>query len=166
MAETVTDIFSGTITTKLQWSRVDTQEVGSVTNKKIAQSVYNLDDGNGNAEANIVFADTRTIAANGVDSLNCRALTQQTLDVSVPFVFSGLRVVRISNLDETGGHYLYVGASETDPFNVFACAVGAGSEMLAVNQTDAWLVNDANGTFFIANPNATPITYAITLIGA
>lgn len=166
MAETVTDIFSGTITTKLQWSRVDTQEVGSVTNKKLAQSVYTLGDGSGEAAANLVFADTRTIAANGVDTLNCRSLTQQTLDVAVPFVFSGLHVVRIGNLETTAGKYLYVGASQTDPFNVFACAVGAGSEMLAVNQTDSWIVNDLNGTFYIANPSSTPVTYSITLIGS
>lgn len=166
MADTVSDLFSGIITTKLQWQRIDAQEVGSVTNRKTAQTIYNLGDGTGVGLANLVYADTRTIAANGIDSINCFALTQQTLDVPVPFSFSQLRVVRIANEASAAGRYLYVGASPTDPFNVFAHAVGPASEMLAINQTDAWAVDATNATFYIANPNATPVTYSITLMGS
>jgi len=166
MADTVSDLFSGIVTTKLQWQRIDSQEVGSVTNKKTAQTIYTLGDGTGAGLVNLVYADTRTIAANGIDSINCFALTQQTLDVSVPFSFSQLRLVRVVNEDTVAGKYLYVGASQTDPFNVFAHAVGPASEMLAINQTDAWLVNANNATFYIANPSATPITYSITLMGS
>jgi hypothetical protein len=166
MADTVSDLFSGIVTTKLQWQRIDAQEVGSVTNKKTAQTIYTLGDGTAAGAANLVYADTRTIAANGVDSINCFALTQQTLDVPVPFSFSQLRLVRIAN-EETGvGKFLYVGASPTDPFSVFAHAVGPASEMLAINQTDAWLVNASNATFYIANPSSTPATYSITLMGS
>jgi hypothetical protein len=166
MADTVSDLFSGIITTKLQWQRIDAQEVGSVTNKKTAQTIYTLGDGTGAGLVNLVYADTRTIAANGIDAINCFALTQQTLDVPVPFSFSQLRLVRVVNEDSTAGKYVYVGAKQTDPFRVFAFAVGPTSELLAINQTDAWLVNSSNATFYIANPSPTPVTYSITLMGS
>ena len=94
------------------------------------------------------------------------ALMQHEVDVPVPFSFSQLRLVRVVNEDSAAGKYVYVGAKQTDPFRVFAFAVGPASELLAINQTDAWLVNSSNATFYISNPSATPVTYSITLMGS
>lgn len=165
MADTLADLFQAIITTKSQWARVDSQEVGSVTNKKIVTATYPIADGAGSGQSNIVYAETRTIEANGIDTIDCLALTQQSLEVAVPFAFQGIRVVRIANAETTGGKYLYFGVSEDDPFNSFAWSIGPASEFLSVNMIDGWLVNSSNSVFRMANPNGTPISYSLTLIG-
>ena len=166
MADTVSDLFSGIATLKLQWSRIDAQEVGSVTNKKTATATYAIGDDTAAGSADKVYAETRTIDANGVDEIDCAALTQQSLGVSVPFAFSQIRLVRITNEETQEGRYLYVGAAPSDPFNVFAWAVGPGSEVMSVNKTNAWLVNSSNAKFYISNPNGSQLSYSIVLIGS
>lgn len=166
MAESVADLFSGAITVKTQWQRVDAQEIGSAVNRKTAQTIYTLGDGNAEGAADLVYAETRTIAANGVDVIDCAAITQQTLDIPVPFPFAQIRAVRVVNNETTAGRYIYFGASETDPFGTFAWAIGPESEFLSVNYRDAWLVNATNGTVRIANPSAVPVSYSIVLIGS
>lgn len=166
MAETLTDLFTGAITVKMQWQRVDAQEVGSVTNKKTAQTIYALGDGSAAGAADLVYADTRTIPANGTDVVDCAAITQQTLEVPVPFAFAQIRAVRFVNNETDVGRYIYFGASPTDPFNTFAWAVGPESEFLSVNYRNAWLVNSENGGITIANPNSVPVSYSIVLIGS
>lgn len=166
MADTLTDLFTGAITVKFQWQRVDAQEVGSVTNKKTAQTIYTIGDGTGQGAADLVYADTRTVPANGTDTIDCAAITQQTLGVPVPFSFAKIRAVRFINNETTVGRYLYFGASATDPFNTFAWAVGPESEFCSVNQRDAWLVNSQNGDVVIANPNSVAVSYSIVLIGS
>lgn len=166
MAETVSDLFSGIITVKTQWQRIDAQEIGSAINKKTAQTLYTLGDGFGEGAADIVYAETRTIPANGIDTIDCAALTQQTLEIPVPFTFAQIRVVRVVNNETTAGRYIYFGASETDPFGVFAWAVGPESEFLSVNYRDAWLVNAQNGVVRIANPSGVEVSYSIVLIGS
>jgi hypothetical protein len=166
MAESIADIFAGTVTTKLQWSRVDSQEVGSVTNKKTASSTYTFGDGETAGSADLVYADTRTIAANGVDTLDFGAITQQTLGVAVPFAFSSVRIVRVTNNETAAGKQILVGCSEDSPFAVYAQAVGPDSEFLAVNRQDAWEVTEGNRIVRISNPNAGAASYSIVIIGA
>lgn len=166
MAETLADLFSGIVTSRIQWTRVDAQEIGSVTNKKIASTVYQIGDGTGEAAANIVYAETRTIEATGLDTIDCAALTQQTLEVPVPFAFTKIRVLRVVNNETAAGKYLYFGANPNDPFNVFSFAIGPGSELLSVNHIDGWLVNETNSVFHVSNPNAAALSYSIVLIGS
>lgn len=166
MAETVSDLFSGIITVKTQWQRIDAQEIGSAINKKTAQTLYTLGDGAGEGNADLVYAETRTIPANGVDTIDCAAITQQTLEIPVPFAFAQIRVVRVVNNESAAGRYIYFGASETDPFGTFAWAVGPESEFLSVNYRDAWLVNGQNGTVRVSNPSNVDVSYSIVLIGS
>ena len=97
MADSLTDVLTGRVTTSLQWTRTDTQEVGTITNRKTQNGAYTITDGDGPGQADLVFADERTIAANTIEEFDLLNLSQQALDVAVPFVFRQLRVIRIVN---------------------------------------------------------------------
>lgn len=165
MADTLTDSLTGTLRTSLSWARVDTQEVGTVTNRRTQTGTYTIADGDGPGQADLVFADSRTIPANTVESFDLLNLTQQTLGVSVPFVFRQLRVIRVVNTSTTAGRRILVGVDPGRPTTVYAAEVGPGSEWFAVNQTDAWPVTAANSTVRICNPTNASATYELYLIG-
>jgi hypothetical protein len=149
----------------LQWTRTDTQEVGSIANRKTQSATYAISDGDGPGEADLVFADQRTIPANAIEEFDLLNLSQQTLGVTVPFVFRQLRVIRLVNESTTAGRRLLVGVDPGRPTVVYAAEVGPGSEWIAVNQTDAWEVVAENSVIRIANPNAASVTYSLFLIG-
>ena len=165
MADTVTDTLTGLLRTSLQWNRVDAQEVGSVTNRRTTSGSYAITDGDGPGEADLVFADQRTIPANTIESFDLLNLSQQALGVTVPFVFRQLRIVRVVNESTTPGRRLLVGVDPGRPTVVYAAEVGPGSEWCAVNQTDSWEVTTANSIIRISNPNAAAVTYSLFLIG-
>jgi hypothetical protein len=165
MADSLTDVLTGRVTTSLQWTRTDTQEVGTITNRKTQNGAYALTDGDGPGQADLVFADQRTIAANTIEEFDLLNLSQQALDVAVPFVFRQLRVIRIVNESTTAGLRLLVGVDPGRPTAVYAAEVGPGSEWIAVNQTDAWEVTADNSVVRIANPNGATVTYSLYLIG-
>lgn len=165
MAETLTDSLTGLLRTTLSWARVDTQEVGAITNRKTQSATYTIADGDGPGEADLVFADERTIPANSVETFDLLNLTQQALGVTVPFTFRQLRIIKVFNMATQAGRRLLVGCDPGSPTSVYAAEVGPGSEWIAVNQTDAWLVTEANSTINIANPNSASVTYQIYLIG-
>jgi hypothetical protein len=165
MAETLTDALTGTIRTSLSWTRLDTQEVGAITNRKVANSTYAITDGDGPGQADLVFADARTIPANTVESFDLLSLTQQALGVTVPFTFRQLRAIRVVNTSTAAGRRLLVGVDPGRPTAVYAAEVGPGSEWFSVNQTDSWRVTEANSVIRIANPNAASVTYELYLFG-
>lgn len=165
MADTLTDTLVGTLRTSLTWTRTDTQEVGTITNRRTQTGTYAITDGDGPGEADLVFADARSIPANTIEEFDLLNLTQQALGVSVPFVFRQLRVIRIVNESITAGQRLLVGVDPGRPTAVYAAEVGPGSEWIAVNQTDAWEVTAANSIVRISNPNAATVNYSLYLIG-
>jgi hypothetical protein len=165
MADTLTDTLVGTVRTSLTWTRTDTQEVGTITNRRTQTGTYAITDGDGPGEADLVFADTRTIPANSIEEFDLLNLTQQALGVTVPFTFRQLRVIRLVNESTTAGQRLLIGVDPGRPTAVYAAEVGPGSEWIAVNQTDAWEVVEANSIIRIANPNNASVSYSLYLIG-
>lgn len=165
MADTVTDSLTGLIRTSISWARLDTQEVGSVTNRRSVSGTYTITDGDGPGEADLVFADARSIPANTIESFDLLNLTQQALGVTVPYTFRQLRAIRVVNTATAAGRRLLVGVDPGRPTVVYAAEVGPGSEWFAVNQTDAWEVTEANSVIQIANPNAAAVTYELFLFG-
>lgn len=165
MSETLTDSLTGTLRTSLQWSRVDTKEVGTITNRKTQTATYTIADGDGPGEADLVFADERTIPANTIEDFDLLNLTQQSLGVTVPFTFRQLRAIRVANTTTTPGLRLLIGVDPGRPTVVYAAEVGPGSEWFSVNQTDSWEVTEANSVIRIANPNASAVTYELYLFG-
>lgn len=163
MADSLTDIFSGTISTTLRWSRVDSQEVGSVTDRNTVNATYSISDGSASGAADVVWCDTRSIPAASYDDLDLLALTQTAVGVSVPCTIRQLRIVRVVNNSTTAGNEILVGSNESG--SLYAFKVGPGSEVSAVNQIDAWPVTTANKNLRIANPNAAAVSYSIYLVG-
>jgi|TARA_B100000073_G_scaffold291156_1_gene254067 hypothetical protein len=166
MADTLTDLFDANVQVKMSFTRTDTQEVGSVTNVKRGTTTYEIGDGSQSISAEFIYADTRTVSANSVDSLDLTNLTQSTLDVSVPFSFATIRLIRVVNNSTTSGDYLYLGADSSNPTQQFAIAVGAGGEVTMVNSLDTYGVNSSNGTFRIYNDASTSTEYEIYIIGS
>lgn len=165
MADTLTDTLVGTVRTSLTWTRTDTQEVGTIVNRRTQTGTYAITDGDGPGEADLVFADARSIPANSIESFDLLNLTQQALGVTVPFTFRQLRVIRLVNESTTAGQRILVGVDPGRPTAVYAAEVGPGSEWIAVNQTDAWEVTAANSVIRIANPNNAAVNYSLYLIG-
>lgn len=165
MADTVTDTLSGAIRTFMSWTRTDAQEVGSVVNRKTVNTSYLMTDGDGPGEADLVFADARTIPANTIEEFDLLDLEQVALGVTVPFVFRQLRAIRVINKATASGRRLLVGVDPGRPTVVYAAEVGPGSEWMSVNHVDAWEVTDANKIVRICNPTSASIDYELYLFG-
>lgn len=165
MADTVTDTLSATVRTSVTWRRTDAQEIGGISNAKTATTAYTLTDGDGPGEADLVFADERTIAAGTIEEFDLLDLEQTALTVAVPFVFRQLRIIRVVNRETASGRRLLVGCDPGRPTVVYAAEVGPSSEWMAVNQVDAWEVTADNSVVRIANPTSSPITYELYLFG-
>ena len=165
MAETVTDVVSGTLRTTLTWNRTDTQQLGTVTNKKTQSGSYTIADGNSSGQADLVFTDTRTIAANTVEEIDLLNLTQSTLGVDVPFAFRQLNLVRVVNKETAAGKRLLFGVDPGRPTSVYAAEVGPGCEFVSANTTDSWVVTNTNSTVYVSNPNNSTLTYELYLFG-
>lgn len=166
MADTISNLFAGLVQVKMVFASLDTQEIGYARNAKNQTVSYSLEDGSGSGQAETVYAAQRTVAAGGLDSIDLTNLTQETLGASVPFSFDRLRIIRIANKSQTAGEYLYFGADATNPTTNFAVAVGAGSEALIVNQIDHYEVVSGNEFLNTYNPNPSPVSYELYLIGS
>lgn len=165
MATQLTDTLTGWVRTIFSVSRVGGQDVGSISAAQTYTRAYDIADGSGAGQADLVFSDTRTIPANSVDVLDLLNLEQQTFGVAVPFVFRQVRMLRVLNNETTSGRRLLVGSAPGNPTGVYAADVGPGSEWHAINQTNAWPVTSANSTLQMTNPNAAAISYSIFILG-
>jgi hypothetical protein len=165
MADSTSDVLAATVRNTLAWTRTDSQEVGSVTSRKTILSNYTIADGSGAGQADLVFADQRTIPANTIEAFDLLDLEQSALGVSVPFVFRQLRLIKVVNNETDAGLSLKVGVDPGRPTIVYAAEVGPGSEWFAINNTDSWIVTEENSVVRIANTNADPISYSLYLIG-
>lgn len=165
MADTLTDTLTGSIRTFMNWTRTDAQEIGSVTNRQNISTTYAITDGDGPGEADLVFADNRTIPANSMEEFDLLDLEQVALGVTVPFIFRQLRAIRVINAATAPGLRLLVGVDPGRPTVVYAAEVGPASEWMSVNHVDAWDVNESNNLVRIANPNNAPVSYQLYLFG-
>jgi len=165
MADTLTDSLTATIRSGVTWSRTETQEIGTISQRATQNATYTLADGSDAGEADLVFTDTRSIGAGLVEVIDLLSLTQQALEVAVPYVFRQVRYVRVVNNETTAGRRILVGCDPGRPTVVYANEVGPGSEVAAINQTDAWRVTAANSTLRIANPSSAAVSYSLYVIG-
>lgn len=165
MAESLSDTLTATVRTVMIWNRVDALEVGQVASSKSLVHTYTVADGPDAGEADLVYADTRTIAATTVEALDLSDLTQNTFGVEVPFHFAQIRFFRVRNLSTTSGERLLIGASAGAPTSVYAAEVGPASDWFAMNYQDAWQVTEDNKVFRIANPNSEAVTYELYILG-
>lgn len=165
MADTVTDTLTATIRSSVTWNRTETQEIGTIAQRGNRLATYALADGADAGEADLVFTDMRTIPAGNAEELDLLNLTQQTLEVSVPYQFRQVRYLRIVNNETASGRRLLVGSDPAKPTVVYAAEVGPASEFAAVNQTDSWRVTEVNSKFRVANPTSSSISYSLYVIG-
>ena len=165
MADTVTDSLTGSLRTSLLWTRVDTQEVGAITDKGSGGALYPITDGHAAGQADLIFCDTREIAADTVEMIDLSDISQTRLGVVVPFTFTAIRCVRVTNNSTTVGKNLLFGVDPGRPTLVHAANIGPGSEFVTINHIDSWVVTNDNKEIYICNPNATSISYSLYLLG-
>jgi hypothetical protein len=165
MADSTSDVLAATLRATLSWTRTDSQEVGSVTSRKTILSNYTIADGSGAGQADLVFADQRTIPPETIEAFDLLDLEQTALGVAVPFVFRQLRLIKIVNNETASGASLKIGVDPGRPTAVYAAEVGPGSEWFAINNTDSWIVTEENSVVRLANTTADPISYSLYLLG-
>lgn len=165
MADSTADTLTGTVRTVLLFNRTDTQELGTIANVANKITNYALADGSGSGQADLVYAETRNIPGNTMETFDLLDLDQSTLGVDVGFTFRQLRVIRVVNESTTPGQRLLIGVDPGKPTTVYAAEVGPGSEWHAVNYLDAWQVDEDNANVSISNPNPTGINYSLYLFG-
>lgn len=165
MATSVTDTLTGWVRTIFQISRVNGQDVGSVSASQNYAKSYEIGDGATAGNADLVFSDTRTIPANTSEVLDLLDLTQQTFGVAVPFVFNQVRMIRVLNNETVAGRRVLIGSAPGNPTGVYAASVGPASEWHAINYSDSWVVTSGNRNLQITNPNAVQISYTIFILG-
>lgn len=165
MADSVTDTLTGTIRTVMIWNRTDAQEIGSYANAKTVVADYRLADGDGPREADLVYADSRTIAAGVMEEFDLTNLSQTVLGATVPFNFAQVRCIKVRNTATVAGRRLLIGVSPGSPTSVYAAEIGPGSEWFAMNYEDAWEVTADNKMFRLSNPSAEAVTYEFFVFG-
>jgi hypothetical protein len=165
MADSLTDVLTGTIRTVMILNRTDTQEIGSYENAKTLITDYRLGDGPLARQADLVYAATRTVPANTMEEFDLSDLEQTTLGTTVPFEFAQVRAIKVRNTSTVSGRRLLIGVSPGSPTSVYAAEIGPGSEWFAVNYENAWQVTDANKMFRLSNPNAAAVTYEFYVFG-
>jgi hypothetical protein len=166
VADSLADVFSGFFQVKSRFERRDTQELGYAANAKNDTRYYEFGDGDGEDAAEHVYADTRTIQPNSVDTIDLLSFSQDALEISVPFTFANIEFLRVINNATGDDHFLYFGASEANPSQSFAIAIGPESEALLVNRRAGYGVTNGNNVLRTYNPNGVAIEYEIYIIGS
>jgi hypothetical protein len=165
MAESLSDELTGTLRTVFLFSRTDTQELGTIANTASKITNYQFTDGAGAGQADLVYAETRTIPGNTMETFDLLNLDQPTLGVNVAFTFRQLRAIRVVNESTVPGRKLFVGVNPGSPVSIYAAEVGPGSEWHAVNYLNGWQVTAENSNVSISNPNPTGVNYSLYLMG-
>lgn len=160
------DILSASVRTVLSWDRAESLALGQVQDKVDRIRSGSLDDGNGIGQADQVFHDRRTLPAMTGETLDLLAMTTQAVGVTVPMVFSRVRLLQIENLSTSDWCGLNVGADIANPATHYAMRVGSRSLVTLDNRREGWGIDDGNRELVIANPNNEAVTYEIILIGA
>jgi hypothetical protein len=159
------DTLTATMRTVMIWDRTVDQDIGTTVSAKTDQKTYAITDGSGSQQADLVYAANRTIAANTLEEIDLRAITQTTLGVTVNYDFRQLRLVRVVNTETTSGRKIRVGCDPGRPSVAYASEIGPGSEWFTINHIDAWPVTSTNQLMYIANPNAAAVSYSLWLVG-
>lgn len=159
------DTLAATIRTVMLWNRTVDADIGTIANAQTDQRTYQITDGSGTQQADLVYAARRTIPANSLEEIDLRDIEQTTLGVDVAFDFRQLRLIRLRNDETTAGRAIRVGVDPGRPSVVYAAEIGPGSEWFSINHNDAWQVTDANRSLWIANPSNATVNYSLWLIG-
>ena len=165
MADSLSDVLTATLRTVFLFNRTNQLELGNIQNATSQVTTYAFADGAGPQQADLVYAETRTIPPNTMETIDLLDLEQPTLGVDVAFEFRQLRAVRIVNHATVAGRRLLVGVNPGSPTSIYAAAIGPASEWHAVNHVDSWVVTADNQLFRISNPNAAAINYSLYLFG-
>jgi hypothetical protein len=148
-----------------------TNDLGSPSMPFTLYDVTNFSPGASAGQANIVFADTRTIAASSNDDLDLNGV--------LPAVFGGtvgLTLVRAIIIRAAAGNTnnVVVGNAASNQFlgplgaAAHTISIRPGDEFVATSRNAGWTVTAGTGDILrIANSGSgTPVTYDIIIIGS
>jgi hypothetical protein len=130
-----------------------------------------FDPGASAGQANIVFTDTRTIAASSNDDLDLVGVLPHPLGGTITFAVVRSIIVRAAAGNTNN---VVIGAAASNQFvgpfgaATHTLALRPGEEMVVTNRGAGWTVTAGTGDILrIANGGSgTPVTYDIVLLGA
>jgi hypothetical protein len=130
-----------------------------------------FDPGAAAGQANIVFPDTRTIAASSNDDLDLAGVLPHPLGGTITFAVIRAIVIRAAAGNTNN---VVIGAAASNQFvgpfgaATHTIALRPGEELVVTNRGAGWSVTAGTGDILrIANSGSgTPVTYDIILIGA
>ena len=161
-----------TLRASLQWALLDTLDLSTVGDQATLQYSQNIANGTAVSTADLIWHDTRTLAAAANDDLDLNALTQSIFGTTVTKAILKVKAIVIAVTTTTSGYYLKVGASGGNEWIAAFGAtgdlvkVGANSVLVLSNLVDGWaVVNGATDLLRINNPSAGPVTYNIAILG-
>lgn len=161
---------NGTLSIALNASMTAAADLGTPRFDTSLSDVVQFTPGTGANQANIIWSDTRTIAASGTDDLDLAGVLTHHLGGTLTFAAVKAIIVRAAAANTNN---VVVGGAPTNgfvgPFGAAAhtIALRPGNEFVLASPVSGWTVTAVTGDILrIANSGAgTPVTYDIIIIG-
>jgi hypothetical protein len=154
------------------WSLIEALDLANVVDASSVTYSDSLTDGTTAGLADVIWHDTRALAATTNDDLDLTALTQSIYGSTVTKTFAKVRGLLIINLSTTAGDDLEIGGSGGNEWNVPFGATGdkievrANGTLLLAAPEDGYAVTNSSADILrIRNPGANTINYKIVIWG-
>ncbi len=162
---------SANITIDVSGTLFGTNDLGSPTMPFSLRELVSFGPGASAGQANLVFADNRTIAASSNDDLDLSGSLPGPLGGTLAFTVVRAIIIRAAS---TNTNNVVVGAAALNQFvgpfgaATHTIAIRPGDEYVATARNAGWTVTAGTGDILrIANSGAgTPVNYDIIIIGS
>jgi hypothetical protein len=158
------------ISTKYNVEQVGANDIGSITFDINKQYKDSLDSGTGSSQADLVFADTRTLTASATEDLDLAGTLIDALGDTLTFV--KVKAIYIKAADANTNNVEITPASSNGflgPFNAAADQVDLppGGSLNVTAPVSGWTVTAGTGDLItITNSSSgTGVTYDVIIIG-
>jgi len=169
----MSDTLAADIKASIDWLFEESLDLSIVTDSSKLEYSKGLSDGVGENQADLLWHDTRTIAAGANDDLDLTALVKSLHGGSITLSLAKVKAILIHNTAEDAAEDLQVDssapASIVAPFGGSATSlveIPADSPLLLVNRNAGWPVVEGSADILrITNLGTGPIDYKIVIVG-
>jgi hypothetical protein len=167
------DTLAVEIKASIHWLFEETLDLSTLVDSAKLEFSESLADGVGADQADLIWHDTRVLAAAANDDLDLTALTTTIHGSTVTIDLAKVKAILIHNTATDADEDLQLDSSVANafvaPFAGSATSkleIPAGSPLLLVNQGGGWIVTAGTGDILrITNAGAGSVTYKIVVVG-